>query len=214
MALADGKIDTMPTGIATGVLGVDSNGRPVLATAMTVQATAPDNGVQFGLVPGNGATIAVGLVRSPTTTTKTALDIMPNGNPSNAAGYGKAWLDVCLQDISAGPATVQCTHIGARTDYAEISMRAFTLAGNDSGTMLPIVLGVGRDTDVEHGLRINTNGRIQLFGTGNEAANGAVATTLGSVGPTTTTAGNPTKWLRMRDSAGTNYVIPMWTIAS
>lgn len=40
-------------------------------------------------------------------------------------------------------------------------------------------------------------------------ANGAVATTLGSVGPTGSTAGNPQGWIEIT-VAGTNRYIPFW----
>ena len=43
----------------------------------------------------------------------------------------------------------------------------------------------------------------------NGTANGAVATTLGSVGPTGSTAGNPQGWLRV-SVAGTDRYIPYW----
>lgn len=43
----------------------------------------------------------------------------------------------------------------------------------------------------------------------NAAANAAVATTLGSVGPTGSTAGNPQGWMRI-DIAGTDRYIPFW----
>ena len=43
----------------------------------------------------------------------------------------------------------------------------------------------------------------------NSTANGAVATTLGSVGPTGSTAGNPQGWLRV-SIAGTDRYVPFW----
>ena len=43
----------------------------------------------------------------------------------------------------------------------------------------------------------------------NGTANGAVATTLGSVGPVGSTAGNPLGWLRVR-VAGTDRFVPYW----
>jgi hypothetical protein len=43
----------------------------------------------------------------------------------------------------------------------------------------------------------------------NGTVNGSVATTLGSVGPTGSTAGNPQGWLRV-SIAGTDRYIPYW----
>ena len=43
----------------------------------------------------------------------------------------------------------------------------------------------------------------------NGTANAAVATTMGSVGPTGSTAGNPLGWIRI-DVAGTDRFIPYW----
>lgn len=43
----------------------------------------------------------------------------------------------------------------------------------------------------------------------NGVANAAVATTLGSVGPTGSTAGNPQGWMRI-SVAGTDRYVPYW----
>ena len=44
----------------------------------------------------------------------------------------------------------------------------------------------------------------------NASSNGSVATTLGSVGPTGSTAGNPQGWIRINDPTGTDRFIPYW----
>lgn len=60
------------------------------------------------------------------------------------------------------------------------------------------------------------NGYVQVDGAAgkglryaNATANGAVATTLGSVGPTGSTAGNPQGWLRVSIN-GTDRYVPFW----
>jgi hypothetical protein len=201
VSLADTKLDTMPFGTAASIFGIDSSGNPVLARAFQFGTVNAGEEVEFGAVPGNG--FGVPYFRPKTSGSLGVLDVMPNGNPANVAGYGKAWLDVCLQDISAGPIAVQCAHLAMRTDFAEISMRAFNAAAK-----LPIVFGVGDDTDVTECFRSNTDGTFQ-FGAANIIANASVATAMSSVGPT----GSRTtiqKWFIIKDASGNPFYVPAW----
>lgn len=52
-------------------------------------------------------------------------------------------------------------------------------------------------------------GAVQFANAGSFAVNGSGATTLGSNGPGTT-AGNPSKWLLIKDNGGGKYLIPVW----
>jgi hypothetical protein len=198
MSLADQKLDTMPFGTAASIFGIDDTGKPVLARAFQFGTVNAGEEVEFGAIPGNG--FGVPYFRPKASNNLGVLDVMPNGNPANVAGYGKAWFDVCLQDISAGPVPVQCAHLAMRTDFAEISMRAF-----NSSTKLPIVFGVGDDTDVTECLRSNIDGTLQL-GSANIKANGSVATVLGSLGP----VGSRTtvqKWFQIKDASGNPFFL-------
>ncbi len=206
MSLEDQRLDTMPFGTAAAVFGIDSTGKPVLARAMQFGTANAGEDVEIGAIPGNG--FGVPYVKPKAATTVGVLDVMPNGQPSSIAGYGYAWIDVCHRDISAGPQAVQCAHLAIRSDFAEISMRAFSVAGDNSGTRLPLVFGVGRDTDVTECFRSAIDGTFQ-FGSPNIKANGSVATVLGSLGP----SGSRTtvqKWFQIKDASGNPFFIPAW----
>lgn len=65
-------------------------------------------------------------VRPSTANTVIALDIMPNGNPSEYGANGKAWLDVCDTDVQTGSPAVNTARVGVRaTMGAEFGSRAY-----------------------------------------------------------------------------------------
>jgi len=66
------------------------------------------------------------------------------------------------------------------------------------------------------GVDVTAGGPVKVLGTSgntlyysNYTSNGSVATTLGSVGPTGSTAGNPTGWITV-SIGGTNHYVPFW----
>jgi hypothetical protein len=161
--------------------------------------------IELGGLVGRG--IPVPYVRGGgTNNTVTAFDVMPRGAPTSIAGYGYSWLDVCSKDISAAVLAVQCAHVAVRSDFVEFSMRAFSVAGDESTPKLPAVFGVGGDTDVTECFRSNTDGTFQ-FGSANIAANGSVATVLGSLGPP---GSNTTvqQWFKVKNASGVVRYIP------
>ena len=65
-------------------------------------------------------------VRPSTATTTIALDIMPNGNPSEYGANGKAWFDVCDTDVLTGTPAVNTARVGIRAAIgAEFGSRAY-----------------------------------------------------------------------------------------
>jgi len=72
------------------------------------------NGFSLGIRDPNGTLgAAVPTLRATTTNAVTAVDIIPNGAPSDL-GFGTAWNDICNQDITNGGANTACVHLAAR----------------------------------------------------------------------------------------------------
>jgi hypothetical protein len=79
--------------------------------------------------------------------------------------------------------------------------------GTASGTA-PAIQATG-STDLDIKLLANGTGTAQMGSAGMFAANGAVATSLGSVGPTGAST-TVVKWLSIKDNGGTLRYIPCW----
>ncbi|MCR4286753.1 MAG: hypothetical protein NUW09_01935, partial [Deltaproteobacteria bacterium] len=100
-------------------------------------------------------------VRPSTATTTIALDIMPNGNPSEYGTNGKAWLDVCDTDVQTGSPAVNTARVGIRAAIgAEFGSRAY-----QGAAAIPITFTI-HDTTVNQVGQFTTAG---LFGVGSTA---------------------------------------------
>ena len=161
-----------------------------------------------------GNTIPVPCFRPVATNKQIALDIMPNGTVvETTSDYGIAWADICAQDCqeaSPGGVGVQCLHLASHTPYMEVGSRAFSATSNNSGTALPLRFRVGKDTgaNVKDVLQCNVDGTIQIFAD-SIVANGSVAVTMTSLGPT----GSRTtiqKWWKIKDASGNPFYIPLY----
>lgn len=97
-------------------------------------------------------------VRPSTATTTIALDIMPNGNPSEYGTNGKAWLDVCDTDVLTGTPAVNTARVGIRAAVgAEFGSRAY-----QGAAAIPITFTI-HDTTVNMVGQFTTAG---VFGVG------------------------------------------------
>jgi hypothetical protein len=86
--------------------------------------------------PNGDLSLAVPTLRAASANTSTALDVIPNGSPSDG-GNGTAWSDICNTDITNGGAAINtnCIHFGAGTAM-RITAENFGSAAN-----LPLILG-------------------------------------------------------------------------
>lgn len=93
--------------------------------------------------------------RPMTEDTVIAVDIMPNGSPSENPGNGYAWIDVCDTDIlTTSGAAVNCARVGARSDKIEFGARAL-----NGATAKPLVFTVGSGSEV---MRFSTAGNVGI----------------------------------------------------
>jgi hypothetical protein len=93
--------------------------------------------------PANSLAYPVPTFRPATANTVVALDIMPNGRPTQNAGAGIAWIDVCNQDFFGADLSGQnlggsTARIGAWPSWVEFGSRSFNGAAN-----VPVNLTVG-----------------------------------------------------------------------
>jgi hypothetical protein len=222
--MADTKISALAAASALAgtetIPGVQSGGNVKITPAQILAYATSDaastvrttrNAAQSFTLNGSGVaanTFPVPSVRPVTAAKNIAFDVVPSAGAASISGYGYAWLDICSADIQEAAGAVQCAHLAIRSDFAEISMRAFSAAGDESTTKLPIVFGVGGDTDVTECFRSRTDGRFQ-FGSANIVANGSVATAMSSVGPTGART-TIQKWFRIYDNSGNPFYVPAW----
>lgn len=135
----------------------------------------------------------------------------------NAAGHGAGLITSVNTGSNANSLTF--TNDGLQIAGADGSAVAFfnplasganwlTFGGNATG-VAPYIAATGSDTNVDLELLTQGSGLVKFGSSSNFAANGSVATTLTSLGPT----GSHTtvqKWLAVKDSAGATFYIPLF----
>jgi hypothetical protein len=70
---------------------------------------------------------------------------------------------------------------------------------------------VGGDTNVDLGIFCAGTGTLKFVNASHFTANGAVAMSLGSTGPTGA-SGTPSKWLVIKDSTGAKFAVAAYSI--
>ena len=98
---------------------------------------------------------------------------------------------------------------GFAATASDVSTVNFLKAFGHSTGVSPAMQAVGADTNIDMTLLSKGTGTIQFGSAAMYAANGAVATSLGSVGPT----GSRTtvqKWFAIKDNSGSLFYIPCW----
>jgi hypothetical protein len=88
--------------------------------------TPPDHEASIGPRTDPALTFPVPVIKPTKANSVIALDVTPNGTPSNNAGNGIAWIDVCDTDIrTVVGGNVATTRIAAFSDHGEVSTRRF-----------------------------------------------------------------------------------------
>lgn len=113
----------------------------------------------------------------PTTTDKViALDVCPNGSPSDFSNNGVAWIDVCDSDVQAGDPPVVALRLGISSTDLEIGIRAFNGATkkplrikNDAVTVMEFEIA----GDINTGF--DKNGAVQFTHKNPNAGTGSYA---------------------------------------
>jgi hypothetical protein len=118
-----------------------------------------------------------------------------------------------LQLLGAGTANAAKLGNSQGTGFAATASDAATVnflkAFGHAAGVSPAMQAVGSDTNIDLTLLSKGTGTIQFGSAAMYAANGAVATSLGSVGPT----GSRTtvqKWFAIKDNSGSLFYIPCW----
>lgn len=114
--------------IGSGNIGVAASGVNVLG--ISVNGISIQNGTSaagFSLeARPSVTTFPVPALRPTTTNSVIAVDILPNGTPTESATNGYAWFDVCDTDLVSTPAAATvCTRQGIKSDRAEFGSRSF-----------------------------------------------------------------------------------------
>lgn len=112
----------------------------------------------------------------------------------------RAALDAVAQVLA------NANYTAAGTQTTEVVGAANALLTTAQATGIVTLTTSGTDTNVDIGLIAAGTGTIK-FGAGSFIANAAIATVLGSVGPT----GSRTtvqKWMQIKDNAGSPFYIP------
>lgn len=123
---------------ATAITVADSGNNFTATTVETVLAELHDNKVaasnpdavqQFTLGPRSDVTAFPAAAFRPQTANRVmALDVMPNGSPTENATDGFAWIDVCSTDILDEDTDVTPTttaRVGIKTSFAVFGSRAY-----------------------------------------------------------------------------------------
>jgi len=113
---------------------------------------------------------------------------------SNVIGFSVAGLEA-LRIVGSGGADVNNVSLAARATGFGPVVSPFSTT----------------DTNVDLNLSGLGTGVIQYGNSSSWTANDSVATTLGSLGPAGIGTTTPSKWLTVKDNAGTTYFIPAWT---
>lgn len=131
------------------------------------------------------------------------------GAPALAAEGSDTNITMELRAKGTGGVFVQT---GGGTQFRVINIASSVnhiQAGGGATGVSPRLETVGSDTNIDLRLTPKGTGSLQVGTTGAMAANGTVATVLGSLGPT---GSNTTvqEWLKVKNSAGTVRYIPCW----
>lgn len=97
------------------------------------------------------STIPVPSFRPTSINSAIAVDIMPNGNPSEFGNNGIAWIDIINEDALIGEPGMEGARVGVFADKVEFGSRVF-----NSGTAIPLTFTV----DATEYMRIATDGKI------------------------------------------------------
>lgn len=149
--IAQLKTDIGTIAIANGGTNATSvaAARTNLGVAGLSDANTFTNTNTFSLNPGNStADFQIGerqtvtafpasFLRPANANTVMAFDLMPNGTPTENAGNGFAWMDVCGTDISTTNPAINCARVGMTSTGAEFGSRTFNGASE-----LPLLLTV------------------------------------------------------------------------
>lgn len=127
-------------------------------SALTAQIGQTNANSQYELARRDSLnSYPVPLIRPVQTNKVIALDVMPNGSPSEIAGNGFAWIDVCDADIKTGGSTpVKCARVGVRSDVVEFGSKNFDGAASPlpisftMGALEAIRIGVDRKVGIKN----------------------------------------------------------------
>jgi hypothetical protein len=133
---------SMPVNAKVGGSSIFSVRKDGLVTGVTLQM-GETSARSWGIVTRDAlTTFPVPAIYPTTSNTVIAVDIMPNGSPSNNGTNGVAWLDICDADIRTGSPAVTALRLGNRKATAvEVGSRNF-----NGATLLPLWLTMGGTT--------------------------------------------------------------------
>lgn len=212
---------------ASAITVADAGGNFSAATVETVlaelfdgkvPASNPDAAQQFTLGPRSAVTsLPAASFRPQSADTVMAVDVMPNGSPSESAD-GFAWIDVCSTDILDGTPPTTTARVGISSLYAVFGSRAY---GGATTPHIKIEAGAGNPNHVvvdPNGVLQTINGSIhtnfirnaagQPFvdfrqsGTVRIASNSATDNPLSIKGAT----GQTGDMLKVMDSSGSSHI--------
>ncbi|MER9330223.1 hypothetical protein [Mesorhizobium sp. M0488] len=193
-------------GFANGALIVygsalaDTAGAYVWCQASDVKS--PLMGINFNKIGSNAPIQTAGTIMKTTGayTVATGIDI---SSVTTTTAFKSNGFSVDGTGNVTAAALFAPVHVGGTGAASSLSLRATTGAGAGSEA---IIFQVGNAGATE-ALRVLGAGNLQFTGTANFAANAAVATVLGSVGPTGAST-TVQKWLTFKDSGGANRYVP------
>ena len=133
---------SMPINAKVGGSSIFSVRKDGLVTGVTLQM-GETSARAWGIVTRDAlTTFPVPTIYPATANTVIAVDICPNGTPSNNGTNGVAWLDVCDADLRTGSPAVCATRIGiVKASHVEFGSRAF-----NGASLLPVRFTMGGTT--------------------------------------------------------------------
>jgi hypothetical protein len=138
----------------TAVLARVPSAQAATGTSFPEGISVTDDAVtvhEFEFAPrtSSGITFPVPTVRPTGANKNIALDVMPNGKPTNFYGNGLAWIDVCDTDLRTTDGSTGTARIGIYADHVEFGTRGFGISAK------PLWLTVGNDGSATPQLKID-----------------------------------------------------------
>jgi hypothetical protein len=118
-----------------------------------------------------------------------------------------------LNAQSGGQVQITINNLPSAQFNANASAVNYLQVTSAATTFPPSIVANGTDTNIDLSLLGKGTGQLLLGNANSFAANGAVAMSLGSTGPTGAT-GTPGKYVKIKDNAGAVYVIPAYSCAT
>lgn len=100
-------------------------------------------------------TMTVPVLRPDTTDHRIALDLSPNGNPTEMTNHGYVWIDGCDKDLNTGPTAFHCFRAAITSTDARFGIMKF-------GTASTLPVKIISNSTVLATFSIGSNGHAKI----------------------------------------------------